>query len=208
MGMAVSNDRLVRMANNIEIRQEENRMLLSGYFLKFDQQTLIGDEAYGFREVIAKGALDNTDMKKVPMKYNHDNSYLALASTRNGSLKLTVDDVGLYGEAELLPIQAHKDVYEMVRSGLLSKCSFAFSLDLENGSEWDWDAPIPVRTIKNIKRLHDVSVVDEPAYEDTEIYARSFDELEDHRKAVEAAKDEENRKMLGLQLELRLKLKK
>ena len=184
------NPKITRMASNIEIRQnEENKsMIIEGYFLKFNKQTLIGSEEYGFREVILPGALDETNMKKVPLKYNHSDGYLALASTKNGSLTLSVDDVGLKGRAELLDIQSHKEIYEMVRSGLLSECSFAFTLDLENGSEWDWDLDIPLRKIKKIDRLFDVSIVDLGAYADTEIYARSFNELENHQKALEKAK--------------------
>jgi len=184
------NPKIIRMASDVEIRQDEKNkaMIVEGYFLKFNKQTLIGSEENGFREVIKTDALDDTDMKKVPLKYNHSDGYLALASTKNGSLELVVDDVGLRGKAELLDIQSHRDIYEMVRSGLISECSFAFTLDLENGSEWDWEQDIPVRTIKKIDRLFDVSIVDLGAYADTEIYARSFDELENHKKTIEIAK--------------------
>lgn len=194
-----------RFADTIELRQEkEDEMILEGYPLKFDNETLIGDKRYGFREIISKDALNDTDMKKVPLKYNHSDGYLALASTKNGSLELTVDDIGLHMKAKLLNTGAHRDVFEMVKSGLLSECSFAFTLG-ENGSEWkDVDNDVPLRIIKNIDRLYDVSIVDIPAYENTEVYARSFEVLEDHQKTVEAEKAKQEEFLRRMRIKIKL----
>ena len=89
--------RSVRNACKVEFRAagegESDKMIIDGYALKFNNQTLIGTEEYGFREVIPTGALDDTDMRKVPMKYNHTDSYLALASTKNDSLKLKTTEI-------------------------------------------------------------------------------------------------------------------
>ncbi|MDA3781203.1 MAG: HK97 family phage prohead protease [Bacteroidales bacterium] len=200
------NEKRTRIAEDVEFRFDEEKdvMNVEGYALKFNKQTLIGSEENGFREQIAIGSLENADMRKVPLKYNHNSGYLALASTKNGSLELEVDDVGLRFKAKLLDISAHKDVYEMIRSGLLSECSFAFTTDLEDGTEWDFDVKPPVRTIKKISRLFDVSIVDLGAYPDTELYARSFDELENHRETVEAerAKKESIKRSINIKLKL------
>ena len=194
-----------RYALNVEFRNEDEKMRLVGYAAKFNNETLIGDKSWGFREVIMPTAFDNCDMRKVPLKYNHDDGYLALASTKNGSLKLEVDEIGLRFEAELLDIQNHKDIYKMVESGLLSECSFAFTIDLENnGSEWvDLEEDIPLRRIHRISRLFDISLVDIPAYENTEVYARSFEVLEDIQKTVEA----ERRKHESLIRRMNMKIK-
>ena len=194
-----------RYALNVELRNDDNRMRLVGYATKFNNETLIGDKSWGFREVIMPTAFDNADMRKVPLKYNHDDGYLALASTKNGSLKLEVDEIGLRFDAELLDIQNHKDVYKMVESGLLSECSFAFTIDFENeGSEWvEVDTETPLRKIHRISRLYDVSLVDIPAYENTEVYARSFEVLEDIQKTVEA----ERRKQEGMIRRMNMKIK-
>jgi len=195
-----------RYALNVEFRNEDEKMRLVGYAAKFNNETLIGDKSWGFREVIMPTAFDNCDMRKVPLKYNHDDGYLALASTKNGSLKLEVDEIGLRFEAELLDIQNHKDIYKMVESGLLSECSFAFTIDLENnGSEWvDLEEDIPLRKIHRISRLFDISLVDIPAYENTEVYARSFEVLEDIQKAVEAerAKHEDLIRRMNMKIKL------
>lgn len=195
-----------RYASEIEIRKddEEKKMIISGYALKFNNETLIGNEVYGYREVIKKGALDLTDMKKVPLKYNHDGGYLALASTKNDSLKLEVDDTGLKFDAELINTQANRDVYKMIESGLLSECSFAFTVDLRKGSVWDNSEKTPLREILKIDRLYDVALVDIPAYDNTTVYARSFELLENNLKAVEA--ELENERVIRSRINIKIKL--
>jgi HK97 family phage prohead protease len=69
-----------------------------------------------------------------------------------------------------------------MKRGDLSKMSFGFSVD-RGAEEWDQTGDIPVRTIRKVSRLYDVSIVTEPAYAGTEIALRS---LQDARGAVEA----------------------
>ena len=74
--------------------EDEQKMVLEGYAIVFNQETLIGDKDKGFIESIDRNALKNANMKDVPMKYNHDDSFLIIARTRNNSLKIRVDDNG------------------------------------------------------------------------------------------------------------------
>ena len=50
---------------------EDEKMIVEGYAIVFDEETLIGDEERGFIESIDKNALKETNMKDVPFKYNH-----------------------------------------------------------------------------------------------------------------------------------------
>ena len=152
---------------NVEFKEEdENKMVLEGYALVFNEDTLIGDEENGFIECIDRNALKEANMTDVPMKYNHNDSHLIIARTRNKSLQLTVDDKGLKVRAELIDTESNKDIYKMVRAGLLDKMSFAFTV---NSQKIDRSGDIPKRTITGIDRLYDVSVVDLPAYDQTSI---------------------------------------
>ena len=146
--------------------EDEQKMVLEGYAIVFDQETLIGDKEKGFIESIDRNALKNANMKDVPMKYNHDDSFLIIARTRNNSLRLTVDDIGLKVRAELIDTDSNKDIYKMVKAGLLDKMSFAFTVSSQN---IDRSGDIPKRTITGIDRLYDVSIVDLPAYDQTSI---------------------------------------
>lgn len=185
---------------NVQFEESEGKMTLEGYAIVFNQETLIGEEEYGFHEEIHRAALEDTIMRDVPMKYNHLDSYLIIARTKNKSLSLTVDHIGLKVKAELLDTQSNQDIYKMVRSGLLDKMSFAFSVAEQ---EWNHEGKIPKRTITKIGRLYDVSVVDTPAYDSTSIYARSLESMEVELKAMELA--EQTRRTEALKHRIRIK---
>ena len=188
--------------SELRLNNENEEMVLEGYAIVFNKETVIGDEKRGFIELIDRNALLFTNMKDVPLKYNHQDNFLVIARTRNESLTLEVDDVGLKVRAKLLDTASNQDIYKMVQNGLLDKMSFAFSVKEQS---WDRSGEIPKRTIKSIERLYDVSIVDTPAYEDTSIYARSLDTMDMELDALD--KEEINRKTNLVRKRLNIKLK-
>ena len=170
---------------------ENDKMIIEGYAAVFDKRTLIGTLDWGFYEIIDKKAFDGSNMKDVPLKYNHSDEVPILARTRNKSLTLSVDDKGLFMRAELLDTQDSKDMYKRIKAGLIDKMSFAFTVASEEFS--GEDEQTPTRKITKIDRLFDVSVVDMPAYDDTSVYARSLSHLEEWRKPPEGEKRNKNR---------------
>jgi hypothetical protein len=187
---------------DVKFEEIEGKMTLEGYAIVFNQETLIGDEEYGFLEEINRAALQDTLMKDVPMKYNHMDSFLIIARTKNKSLSLSIDNVGLKVHADLLDTQSNQDIYKMVRSGLLDKMSFAFTVEEQT---WNKEGRVPKRIITKIGRLYDVSVVDTPAYDSTSIYARSLESMELELKAMELA--EQARRANTLKHRIRIKTK-
>lgn len=187
---------------NIELRnQDDDRMILEGYALVFNKETLIGDEENGFIESIDRNALTSTNMKDVPMKYNHDDSHLIIARTRNKSLELVVDDIGLKVRAELIDTESNKDIYKMVKAGLLDKMSFAFTV---SSQKIDRSGSIPKRTITGIDRLFDVSVVDLPAYDQTSIaVSRSLALVDTELKAMDMEKAKREAEILKLKIQIK-----
>lgn len=172
--------------------EEENKMIIEGYAVVFDEPTDIG-----YIEVIERGALDNADMKDVCLKYNHEDTWLIMARTRNKSLQLSVDDHGLKVYAELIDTQTNRDVYKSIQAGLLTKMSFAFTVDEAN---WDTVDGKDIRRIKKIAKLYDVSVVDVPAYEQTEVYARSKEAVEKEQEEYHKLQLEKEKLLLQLSL--------
>ena len=185
---------------DVTLHEEDDKMILEGYALVFNNETLIGDEEYGFIEEIDSRALRDTKMKDVPMKYNHMDSFLIIARTKNQSLSLTVDSIGLKVRAELLDTNTNQDIYKMVRSGLLDKMSFAFTVDEQ---VWNREGRIPKRTITKIERLYDVSVVDTPAYDATSIYARSLESMDLELKAMELAEQEQKSRIIKKRIKIK-----
>jgi HK97 family phage prohead protease len=192
--------------SSIETRSddENKKMIVEGYAIVFDEETLIGDEERGFIEVIDKGALASTNMKDVPFKYNHNDVTLILARTRNGSLSLEVDEKGLKIRAELIDTTSNVDIYKSIVAGLLDKMSFAFTVKSQS---WDRSGKIPKRTITAIDRLFDVSVVDLPAYDQTSIQAsaRSLELVETELKALDDAENLERRKVIAKRIKIKTK---
>lgn len=94
-----------------------------------------------------------------------------IARTKNGTLTLKTDKVGLRAEIQPSDTQTGRDVVESIRRGDLDQMSFGFRLEAE---EWeDLEKGVALRTITQAK-LVDVSVVAFAAYPQTEVDVRSF----------------------------------
>lgn len=175
--------------------EDTDKMEIKGYAVVFNSP-----ETYSYTEVIDEHALDDADMSDVVLRYNHNDSFMVLARTRNKSLNLSVDEKGLMIDAKLQDdISDHKNIYNAIKSGLIDKQSFAFSVDED---EYDYDTD--TRTIKKIGKLYDVSVVDQPFYNATDVsVARSENDefltkrkelREEHEKQLEEEKRQEELK--------------
>lgn len=202
MKRKMDKNKIEKRLANVEFKEaEDSKMVLEGYALVFGQETLIGDEEHGFIESIDRNALANTNLKDVPMKYNHNDSFLIIARTRNNSLQLMVDEIGLKVRAELIDTESNKDIYKMVKAGLLDKMSFAFTV---SSQDIDRSGDIPKRTITGIDRLYDVSVVDLPAYDQTSIaVSRSLALVDTELKAMDMEKTK--KKVEALKLKINIK---
>lgn len=178
----------IRIAEMRALDSEE--MIIEGYAAVFNQVTDLG----WCKEVIDVRAFDECDMKDCCLNYNHGQSK-AIARTRNGSLELIVDAVGLKIRAKLIDTTEGIDIYKSVKAGLLDKMSFAFTV---RGEEWDYETD--TRTITNIDKLYDVSIVDIPAYEGTSVFARSKEQYEEEKRKYEKLQLEKKKALALLSL--------
>ena len=171
-------------AENLTVRadeQEQSKMIVEGYPIVFEQEAYIDCGFDAWYEKVDRNAFANADMSDVALKYNHNDNKLILARTRNGSLTLTIDDHGVFMHAELIDTTEATDVYKMVKSGLLTEGSFAFTVT-DHTEAKDENGEVH-RTITGIGKLFDVAICPNGAYGDlTEIYARSLDLLESKQK--------------------------
>ena len=166
---------------------EDNKMEIKGYAVVFNSP----ETYYGYTEVIAPTAFDEADMSDVVLRYNHNDSFIILARTRNKSLELVPDEKGLFMRAKLQSdVAQHRDVYNLVKSGLISQMSFAFNVLDEKVERRDGKTH---RIIKKIGRLADVSIVDVPAYEQTSVLARSLELVDTELRALDSAKSEQEK---------------
>ena len=163
---------------------EDNKMEIKGYAAVFNSP-----ETYDYTEVIAPTAFDSADMSDVVLRYNHNDNFMVLARTRNKSLNLNVDEKGLFIDATLQDdISEHRDIFNAIKSGLIDKQSFAFIVDED---EYDYDTD--TRTITRIGKVFDVSVVDQPFYNDTDVSVARNQNDEFLTRRNELRKEHENK---------------
>ena len=189
-----------------EKQESEEKGIVEGYAVVYDKKT---DICGYFEETIKRGALDNADLKDVPLLVNHDTDTIPVARSRrnNGSssMTLTVDEKGLKIRAELdLKNNARaSELYSAIKRGDISGMSFMFTVKTD---EWtDEDTEYPKRTIKEIAKVYEVSAVTFPAYSDTSIGARAVD-TESAKKILEKIKRnghcEDERERLKMLIEI------
>ena len=200
MMMAQTAKREIRIAELRALEPPEDNkqeMVVEGKALVYDSPTVIWEyEGRKYYEVITRGALDGADLRDVPFKYNHSDDVMVMARTRNGTLSLIPDESGLLIRASLANTTAGRDLYELIKRKDIDKMSFAFTV-AEDGESYD--KKTRTRTITKFKRIWDVSAVDTPAYQDTNLSARSWAEAEAEaeRKELENA-ELQRRKRLSL----------
>lgn len=177
------------MAENTEFRSvgyaeaanvEQSRQTIEGYATIFDAATcLYSSDGVDYWECVDAGAFDGADMSNVVLRYNHSDNFSILARTSNDTLRLSVDERGLHIEADIAETSQGKDIYELIKRKDINKMSYGYIVDkdyIEKVSEIKY-----VRHISKIKKVVDVSVVDLPAYDatDVDIVKRSFDKFDE-----------------------------
>jgi len=199
-------DKIESRAFNFDVRAEEDTKhghCLTGMPIVFDQRTDMG----WYDEIIARGALDEADLKDVRFLIGHDVSMVPLARSRNNNenstMQMKVGDDGMRIRVDLDTENNadSKKLYSATKRGDISGMSFQFVVDIEKDLWTDRDSEHPTRTIRSIKRVLEVSAVAFPAYEGTTIEARSEGSapdgarasLESARAAAQKAADAERR---------------
>ena len=188
---------LERRSYNFEVRAEDNEQgsLITGRPIVYNSRTDLGF----FDEIIESGALNRTDLTDVRFLVNHDTNKIPLARSRrnngNSTMQLTVDDQGMAIRV-MLDTENNseaRNLYSAVKRGDITGMSFMFSV---NSQEWDdMESDHPTRRIKEIGSVVEVSAVTFPAYESTEIYARSKEALEKARLTLEKVDKREKKSL-------------
>jgi uncharacterized protein len=150
---------------NIETREaEDGVMRLSGYAAVFNDPSV----PLPFSERIAPGAFRKTlsETPDVRLLINHEG--LPLARTKNGTLTLSEDEVGLRFDADLPDTTEARDLWTLIQRGDVDQMSFAFRVIRQK-----WSADRTERTLTEVSLADgDVSVVTYPAYPTTTVEAR------------------------------------
>lgn len=166
--------------SNIETREaEDENPVIEGYFAVFGSDYVWGE---GMSESIAPGAFSSSLSNDIRALINHDSS-LVLGRTSAHTFEVREDSHGLWGRVTVnRNDRAAMDLYERVKRGDVSGCSIGFNIRQQDTAVSDngdvhW-------TIKDVD-LMECSVCTFPAYEETNVSARSKERDELLREASE-----------------------
>ena len=168
-----------RRSNICEVRaehDEERGAIITGHPIVFNQETEIETWAGKIQEVIDPEAIDGeTDMRDVRFLVGHDTTRIPLARSRNNNenstMQLTPDEIGLAMRASIDTENngTAKELYSAAGRGDISGMSFMFRVDKDSWDGLDTDRPL--RHIRHISKIYEVSAVVFPAYEGTDLEA-------------------------------------
>ena len=156
------------IASELKTRADENgELIIEGYFAVFNSDYEIGP---GMIERIAPGAFSETMSGDIRALVNHDTTLVVGRSTVR-TLELQEDERGLWGRIRINPKDSDAmNAYARVERGDVSQCSIGFDIIREDTEILDNGGII--WTIREVK-LWEVSICTVPAYEETNIQARS-----------------------------------
>lgn len=201
----MNKNQLERRSYDFEVRADtdEQGAIITGRPIVYNTKANIGL----FDEIIMPGALNKTDLTDVRFLVNHDVSKIPLARSRrntgNSTMQLSVDEYGMNLDWVRLDVENNveaRSLYSAVQRGDISGMSFMFSVARD---EWDdLESDHPTRRILEIGSVVEVSAVTFPAYNATEIHARSKEALESARSALESARRQRANPLESRELEL------
>ena len=149
---------------------DDGSPILEGFFVRYDD---VYDVAPGATESIAPGAFSESIHGDVRALYNHNHD-IVLGRTSAGTLTLEDREMGLWGSIKINPKDSQAmDVYQRVARHDVNGASFGFEIEKESTEVKD-DGSVHW-TIERVNPLYEISVVQWPAYQATNVQARSRD---------------------------------
>lgn len=169
----------------VETRADGGRMIV-GYASVFYRQGDPGTEYELWTNVVERvlpGAFDRAIRENQDVRglFNHRSDNV-LGRTKSGTLRLSVDNIGLRYEIDVAETTLAKDLVVTLERGDVSGSSFSFIIVSEN---WRKEDRREIREIVDVD-LFDVGPVTYPAYEATTSGARSGDEMTEARTSYDA----------------------
>lgn len=201
------------MANELERRfytfepnaekRDDGSAQISGRPIVYNSPTDIGGM---FREIIMPGALDGADLRDVPLLVNHNDRMIPVARSRrnngNSTMQLIPDAEGLRFQASLDVARnaTAAELYSAVDRRDIDGMSFGFRV---NDERWEnLESDYPTRYINKFKLVKEISAVTFPAYDATEIMARSKDALDSARADLERSRQQSVKELDSSEIEL------
>lgn len=180
----------VRSGDGVEIRAAQKEGFLGtlvGYAAVFNSESRqLQVRGVPFTESISPGAFKDTlESGAEVFAFNQHDRHEVLARRSAGTLRLEEDTRGLRVEIDLVDTQRSRDLLTDVKAGNIRSMSFGMPAKSIRDA-WTMRDGMARRTIRSAS-LKEVSAVTEPAYDATELTARSFDTFRKETSASQSA---------------------
>lgn len=185
-----------------DVEGEDGGRYIEGYAILFDTpstplRTRSGDivREQISRSAVTKEVLDNSDI--VLTMFHDFDAILGRSINGEGTLQYEVDERGVYFRCRMPNTADGDKAYELAKRGDIRNMSFAFSTYyrdseyVERSTVMDGDTPTILCTVKQVRGIHDFSLVTHPAYEETSVEARDLEQalVDDEPEEVETRED-------------------
>jgi len=170
-----------------------------GYGAKFNVRSL---DLGGFVEIIKPGAFDEclASGPDIVGMWNHDDRQIPLGRTTSGTMKVSVDEVGLRYEIDPPDTQIARDLVVSIRRKDINASSFGF-VCLQEDWSIDRETDTLIRAIEKAE-VFDCSPVIFPAYPDADAGLRSLFSGAPEMRSVGRACDELRSKIATIRQQL------
>ena len=191
--MKNSENRYVIENSKLRAYTEDDKKIIEGRAIPFNSESrLLYEDNKEFNEIIIPEATENSDFSRAYLTYNHSRDDV-FATVRANSLTTFKDEEGISFRAVLNNTQKANDMYEMVRSGDIAGLSFNMIVgDRDYTYSRGEDGKLK-RVIHNIRAILEISLISglmTPAYAETKVWARGFDEYLTQEQEAERKKKE------------------
>lgn len=165
-----------------EVQEGQSSRMIEGYAIVFGVESrLIVDYWDAYREIIEPGAVTEDDLKNFDIKmtmYHNREKILARSNKGEGTLKLSVDEVGVKYSFEAPNTPDGETALELVRRGDLSGSSFMYWTDEGSNVRYEkTEDGVLLRHVHKISKIYDMTIAADPAYMETNVSAREIEQF-------------------------------
>lgn len=157
----------------------ESKRVIEGYAIVFGVESrMLVDYWEDYREIIEPGAITEDELAQMDIKmtmWHNREKLLARSNKGVGTLKLSVDDIGVKYEFEAPNTSDGGNAYELVKRGDMSGSSFTYWSDESSSVSYTKDDDdIMIRHVKKINMIYEMTLASDPAYVQTSVTAREI----------------------------------
>ena len=165
-----------------EVQGGQSSRMIEGYAIVFGVESrLIVDYWDAYREIIEPGAVTEDDLKNFDIKmtmYHNREKILARSNKGEGTLKLSVDEVGVKYSFEAPNTPDGETALELARRGDLSGSSFMYWTDEGSNVRYEkTEDGVLLRHVHKISQIYDMTIAADPAYMETNVSAREIEQF-------------------------------